>query len=197
MFKETIYGDRTFDPAQLEQMNGALFNLLTYCNDVPKLKRYLLEVKTAFFQPYEELAALVRQKLDNEHGARPYGWERFKTQTDTMQFRLTHKYRDGYSYLDEYEDAARLELIACEMSRDNEDGCDETSRQTYVYRLISVEDGYKNKLKRMFYSHLGGSSCTHDYDCCGCWTYRVNSVRRIHLGNVVLYKVEVNGSRNY
>ena len=196
MFRETTYGDRKFDAEQLEQMNGALFNLLSCCYDVKKLKRYILEVKTAFFQPYTEIVDLVKQKLDNECGGRPYGWDRFKTQIDTMQFRATYQYRDGYSYLDEYEDAARLELIACEMTRDY-DGCDETSHQTYVYRLISVEDGYGDGVEGLFYNHLGGSSCTHEHDCCGCWTYRVGGVERIRLGAVDLYKVNVSGSRNY
>jgi hypothetical protein len=180
---------------QIIAMNEALLLLLKWEFNFEKAKQHIVAVRTVFFQPASELLDLAKQRLDHQWDPKPRGWDYFRTPKDTIQKRLTHKYRDGYRYLDEYEDVARTEQLSCEMHRDY-DGADETTRAIYTMRLLSVEEGYDN-FEDYFDEYFGGSHCTHDYDCCGCWHYHVTSVERISVGSETLFRVKVGGYRNY
>ncbi len=89
-----------YSEEQLEQMNIALLKLLHYDTNFKRLKEYILAVKTVFFQPHQELIDLAKQRIDDYHGPRPYGFARYSTRKTYIDRRLTHNYRDGYSDLD-------------------------------------------------------------------------------------------------
>lgn len=181
-----------YSEEQLEQMNIALLKLLYYDNSFKVLKQHILAVKTVFFQPNQELIDLVKQRLHDHYGPRPYGFARYSTRKVHIERRLTHHYANGYSYLDEHEYAGRVEELSYEAHSDD----DETSRAIYTLRILDRGDN-PNNLRAALYDNYSGSHCMHDYDCCGCWTHRVHKVKHIHLGNITLYRVYVHSSRNY
>lgn len=187
-----------YSEAQLEEMNKALIGLVTlhYC-DYKKCKEWVLKAKTTFFQPENELFETAKRMIEQSLDLSPkYGFDYFTTQKDTIEKRKTFKYRDGYAYLDEYEFVGRVEIISCEMHAEYI-GSDEVSTSTYVMRVIVKNSDRIKDFSEALYDHFSGSSCTHEHDCCGCWSYRVRKVKHIKLGVVSLFKVVVGGSRNY
>lgn len=84
--------------------------------------------------------------------------------------RTTNKYRDGYSYLDNFNYFATVKLTPAKMVREPRDYDD---GGTFV-QYLRVPAGMDTKqLDRALYDTMGGSNCRHEYDCCGCASRRI------------------------
>ena len=92
----------------------------------------------------------------------------------TLYKRLTHKYADGWSYLDKslYIGTARS-LGQKTMKEDGE------SKTVLALFLVNSKARVPN-VKEAFYDTLR-SGCRCEHDCCGHWQSSVSKVR--HLGN--------------
>lgn len=99
--------------------------------------------------------------------------------------RVTHHYRDSWSYLDRWEAVGTGKMIAAyrETSADvglidDEDYC---WRPGSVLRIVVTRfKGVTDKdVEHALRATFSGSSCTHEYDCCGCVSDWVRTVVKI------------------
>lgn len=106
--------------------------------------------------------------------------------------RLTHKYRDGWSHEDQHEYLCGAKLTPAKLVREPE-GFDDGG--TYIMHA-TVPRGFSPRqaraIEQALEDSLGGSSCRHEHDCCGCQIRRVNAKRR---GSRFVVKMDV--SYNY
>lgn len=91
-----------------------------------------------------------------------------------LRKRMTHKYRDGWSGLDQWNHVGTVKELAArrlEEPRDFDDGgvVGITVRAPAALARTDLRDALA--------SYYSGSSCQHEHDCCGCAFYRA-SVRR-------------------
>ena len=117
----------------------------------------------------------------------------------TLERRLSHGYRDGWSYLDRWEVVGTAERVTSytggEVAGGEEDHC---WRPGSVLRLnVKRENGVTDRaIADAIRSTFSGSSCQHDYDCCGCvrdWVSDVVKVDRDNDGWLVV----ISRSANY
>ena len=104
--------------------------------------------------------------------------------------RLTHNYRDAWRHLDGDQyigDAKQLGVTRHIPSTGYDDGGE------YHFRVIAPSALKGRDLSRPISQTMTGSSCAHEYDCCGCASTRA-SVRRIDRRT---YSVKVSVSFNY
>lgn len=110
-----------------------------------------------------------------------------------MQSRLTHRYRAHCSYMDDWASLPpvyQMERIARECR--DEDADYGTIMETHRISE-AAQDLPEDVLFSLVKDTIGDTSCGHEYDCCGCVSTRVSSVRRI---NTELVEVERTFSRN-
>lgn len=111
-----------------------------------------------------------------------------------LQKKLTHKYRDGWDYLDEWEGLGRYEHVMYGGVKEVND-LEQSQSQEMLIRVTDIEptvteDDIVRALKNTFtFSH-----CQHDYDCCGCRSYYAQKVLPLSKG---YYLINQTSSRNY
>jgi hypothetical protein len=84
--------------------------------------------------------------------------------------RLTHKYADGYRYLDQDRFVATVKLTPPVMVREP-DSYDDGG--VFVQHLRTPAGAPLALIRQALRDTLGGSSCRHEYDCCGCASTRI------------------------
>lgn len=91
--------------------------------------------------------------------------------------RTSHKYRDGWAHEDQWEHLGVLKVTPAKVT---EEGNRYDEGDTYV-RFARIQNisrkGFK-MLKQGLQDTLSGSGCQHEYDCCGCASYR-SIIRRV------------------
>lgn len=87
--------------------------------------------------------------------------------------RLTHKYQDGWSSLDESVYIGTAKMLSRRMLKDN--GID---GQMHLTRVIAPASLGNTNLSDVIHSTLSFSRCRHEHDCCGCARITAN-VRRL------------------
>jgi hypothetical protein len=103
-----------------------------------------------------------------------------------LRKRLTHKYANGWDYLDEFDDIGTARALGQKTTR--EDG---ESKTTLGLFLVSSKESPED-VKRSLYDTLG-HSCRCEHDCCGHWQTSVSKVRHLSKG---LYAVRCSHYRN-
>jgi hypothetical protein len=104
--------------------------------------------------------------------------------------RLTHKYNPGWSHLDRHEYAGTVKVLG---GRTTYLAADYDEGDTWLYRVVAPRTLKGTDLTQALRDSMGGSSCQHEYDCCGCAS-RHASVKRI---NPRAYSVRVSTTYNY
>ncbi len=79
--------------------------------------------------------------------------------------RLTHKYRSGWSYLDEETYIGTAKVLAYRKVKD--DGMD---GKLHITRVIAPASLGNVDLSYAIVETMSQSHCRHDFDCCGCAT---------------------------
>jgi hypothetical protein len=111
--------------------------------------------------------------------------------TTHLYRRLSRKYRDGWSYLDGEEFVG----TATTLDQHSETVWDEGYESFKgSYTVIVSGDAPAAFVCEAIRDTFGGSSCTHDYDCCGCWSSHVYDVKLVEPG---IFEFSRSGSRNY
>ena len=79
--------------------------------------------------------------------------------------RETHTYRDGWADLDSWTQLGTAKMLQARMIEEP-DGYD--SGGAYLAKVIAPSSLKGRDLSRAIAQSIGGSSCTHEHDCCGC-----------------------------
>lgn len=86
----------------------------------------------------------------------------------TLEKRVTFKYRDGWAREDAWEVLGTAKVVRSYDERIAEDEEGEAGTMMIVETTVTdpavAEDDVRKALEHTF----AGSSCTHDWDCCGC-----------------------------
>lgn len=106
--------------------------------------------------------------------------------------RLTGRYAHGFSHLDRWARAGTAKVLPW---RRVEEGNGHDDIGTYlVHAVVKPAAGAtRQDAARALRDSLDGTSCQHEFDCCGC---RIQRARVLHVrGRKVVLRVAV--SRNY
>ena len=112
-----------------------------------------------------------------------------------LAVRKTHKYRDGWSHLDEFETVGSFSILK---SGELNDTSSESDGGTLV-RIVQVkrtEETSDEVVENALIATFSYSNCQHDYDCCGCKTYYVDSALKKSQDDDI-WLVLVNYYENY
>lgn len=115
------------------------------------------------------------------------------TYTNTLSRRLTQKYVGTYRHLDEWQEIGSYTVL----STDTTPGKDLEESLTSVHMVLIDEEADKAgvvQIDRALHDEFTVSDCHHDYDCCGCRSFRTHEAKPI-TGR--LWCVTVHSSRNY
>ena len=105
---------------------------------------------------------------------------------------LTHKHRGGWPYLDQEEFVGTATILESHRDVIWDGSGYERSYETGV--IMVSGDAPADQIEQGMRDTMSGSRCTHEYDCCGCWSTGFNSIERIEPG---FFAYEITGSRNY
>lgn len=110
----------------------------------------------------------------------------------SLEVRKTHRYRDGWSYLDERQHVGTAVITPFRRVREAEDY--DTGPVTVARARIPA--GQDRELSiRALRDEFSGSGCQHEHDCCGCASYHA-SVRAVP-GRRREFSIRVSTSYNY
>lgn len=114
-----------------------------------------------------------------------------------LQHRLSHKFRDGWSSLDQWDEdvgtAHVLEHTPRTVDHYSVEG-DSYAHSSFTVLVTSSGDRPLPDMEEVLQDSFGGSSCRHEYDCCGCWSYGVHNVERLDDS---VWSFDISASRNY
>lgn len=99
--------------------------------------------------------------------------------TQTASIRLTHKYADGWSGEDEWEEVGEYQNMGSVEFHRGEG----TALSVLIIRNLSIPP---DKLNQALMDTISGSHCRHDHDCCGCWSRSVRQVTPLEGGYVAV-----------
>lgn len=85
--------------------------------------------------------------------------------------RLTHKYVGTWQHMDQWGDAIRVKLLAPKVV---EQGNGFEYGPTTVQRVIAPRNADPKAVARALYDEFNQHGCSHEYDCCGCASYRAD-----------------------
>lgn len=96
----------------------------------------------------------------------------------TLNLRKTFRFRDGWSHLDKFEELGELVILDVLVGKDEacEDPCERPRVVLFVEITPAPPEIDRSQIEEALYSSLGGSSCTHEHDCCGCVAVSVEDV---------------------
>ena len=113
-------------------------------------------------------------------------------QTITLSLRRTSRYADGYDYLDAWEDLTSARMTPVRVTRPG-NGFDDAGVYTVEIRVPARSRLDPVDVMQAIRDTLGGTSCRHEHDCCGCVT-RYAGARRVGRHR---YLAHVRLSRNF
>lgn len=108
----------------------------------------------------------------------------------TDLFTHAHQYNAGWRHLEREEFTGTVKVLGPTHQSEGEGYDDGGSTR---FRVVAPSALKRQDLSRAIAQTLGGSSCRHEHDCCGCATHRA-SVRRVSPRE---YSVKVSISFNY
>ena len=108
----------------------------------------------------------------------------------TLSQRITHRYRDGWDYLDQWSDVGTAKLTPAVRTRDGNDLDD--AGEFVRFATIPAGQDRAASIKGLR-DALSYSRCRCEHDCCGCTSVHASvtpiSSRRFHI--------RLTASRNY
>lgn len=101
------------------------------------------------------------------------------TRTETLKLRLTNHYVDAYNTMDDWEEMGTIHYGPSQLLP-NGNATIDGWRSSLVVEVDLWERTNRHRIALALRHTLGGSNCTHDYDCCGCITTSVLSAVRLY-----------------
>jgi hypothetical protein len=111
----------------------------------------------------------------------------------TKQFieeRLTSRYVDSCSHLDQWGQSFEIKVLGDKLL-DEGNGYD--VGPTTRFRVIGPKGADQKVLQRTISQNMSYGGCSHEHDCCGCWSASA-SVTKVRKG---VFSVLLSTSRNY
>ena len=108
----------------------------------------------------------------------------------TDLFTHAQQYAEGWRHLEREAFTGTVKVLGATYQSEGE-GYDDGGFSRF--RVVAPSTLKRQDLTRAIAQTLGGSSCRHDYDCCGCATHRA-SVKRVSPRE---YAVQISVSYNY
>lgn len=106
------------------------------------------------------------------------------------QRRLTHKYSPGWAYLDKHGPGTSLRLTPWRRTEPAQEYDDNGAFVAFTRIPAGLSRAQREELKDALRDTLGGSSCQHEHDCCGCairTVYVTSKGRRFRVEMRVYY----------
>ena len=105
--------------------------------------------------------------------------------------RLTNRYNPGWAYLDKSEFVGTLMLTPRKLTSVPADDADHSEGNTYVqYCRVPARVKWK-ELAQAIRDTMSGSSCQHEWDCCGCSstyvTVKRHGTRQLRIHTSITY----------
>jgi hypothetical protein len=113
---------------------------------------------------------------------------------NTLSIKITNTYVGSWDHLEKWRDIGSFEVVRSHrVEGDPEDMCEPLTdfKQVQVSREAGVSDEDVRCALRDSFTKVG---CSHDWDCCGCRSYRVSRIKP-YPGDV--WVVVIHSSRNY
>lgn len=107
----------------------------------------------------------------------------------TLEIRKTRSYVGTWRHLDEWEDVGEFDVVG-EWTTLQMDNAEESTERVKIVCVACDDVELAVRALRDEFSSYG---CSHDYDCCGCWSHYAEA---FHLKED-RYAVIVNSRRNY
>jgi hypothetical protein len=121
--------------------------------------------------------------------------------SDTLSVRLTRRYVGTYKHLDEWRDIGGYEVL--ETRTKHVDDADVTApARTTIVVAIKCDDPDESDaiIRKALYDTFTHEGCHHEYDCCGCRSFSVTNIKRLHRKSRLfdqMWRVNVYSSRNF
>lgn len=115
-----------------------------------------------------------------------------------LEARTTHRYRDGWSYLDnfDYVGTALVTPFRDVTPEPSEGICPDPSEGPVHVARARIPAGQDRELSiKAIRDHYRGSSCRCEHDCCGCASHWAN-VRPVH-GRPREFSIRISTTYNY
>lgn len=107
-----------------------------------------------------------------------------------LEVRKTRRYVDTCSHLDDWEPVGRAKVMPQRLVREG-NGLDDQG--TYLLHAWIPAGQDPELSRRALADHFTSEGCTHEYDCCGCWSMSA-SVKRVTRR---AFAVRIEYRRNY
>lgn len=104
--------------------------------------------------------------------------------------RESYKYAAGWNHLDSWIKLGTAKMLQARMTREP-DGHDDGG--AYLAKVIAPSNLRSRDLSQAIAQSLGGSSCQHEHDCCGC----ASTSARVKRTSSREYSVHLRVSYNY
>jgi len=112
-----------------------------------------------------------------------------------LAIRQTRKYVGTYQHLDQWESIGSCEVIGTkEIPLPEDEEYDVCDPQAHDHWVLVESEASPEKIKEALTHSFTQHDCHHEYDCCGCRSYRASKVE--HEGGRV-WRVKVSSSRNF
>lgn len=113
-----------------------------------------------------------------------------------LDLRITHKYQSGWSHLDKWTTVGTFDVLNRYKPVRDEDASDASDAGSTVLMLnVQPEPDIDTEtVRQAIRDTFGGSTCTHEYDCCGCVSNYVADLARI---DDTRWFVQIRHLRNY
>lgn len=86
----------------------------------------------------------------------------------TLERRMTHKYAAGWAREDTWETLGTAKIVTRYAEQGDKDYDEEPGTMLLCEVTVTDPAVADEMVQRALEDTFGGSSCTHDYDCCGC-----------------------------
>lgn len=87
----------------------------------------------------------------------------------TLERRITHKYRDGWRSEDAWETLGTVKVVTrYEEQTEQEDYDAEPGTMLLCEVALTDPAVAEDEVRRALQDTFSGSGCRHDWDCCGC-----------------------------
>lgn len=107
--------------------------------------------------------------------------------------RLSHKWAPGWSHLEDEKFLLTAKALYGPSVEDpNGDSITDEHIQSVCIKL-PPHDFKPSQIRNALYAQFSGTSCRHEYDCCGCWCSSATVEQKDHRH----WSVKIRSYRNY
>lgn len=100
--------------------------------------------------------------------------------------RKTHQYRAGWAGLDNWDYTTTVRITPLRSARVSDDFDDGGTYVQYVRLPAQISRKARDRIIRSIKDTISGTSCKHQYDCCGCAIFRA-TVRPISRRDLLVH----------